>query len=92
MMGNIVVSFLIAAIISLFLEIPIASLLVSRSIVSTKHPVKPLLGKRLPVDDKNDELTMYSINDSSTDFRLQNNNNTLSHPNHNEFVKENYKF
>lgn len=91
-MGNIVISFIISAIISLTLEIPIASLLVSRSIVSTEHPVKPLLGKRLPVEEKNEDLNMYSISDSTTDFRLQNNNNLTGHPNHNEFVKENYKF
>ena len=93
MIGNIVVSFLISALIALFLEIPIASLLVSRSIVSNKHPIKPLLGKMLPVEEKMDELNMYSISDASTDFRIQNNNNSLAHPNHNgEFVKENYKF
>lgn len=91
LMGNIVMSFIISALISLFLEIPIASLLVSRSIVA-KHPVKPLLGKRLPVEEKQDDLNMYSISDSSTDFRIHNNNNNLSHPNHNEFTKENYKF
>lgn len=90
MIGNISVSFILSAIISLLLEIPIASLLVSRSTISTNHPIKPLLGKRLPIEDKNDELNMYSMNETS-DFRMQN-NNTLSHPNHNEFVKENYKF
>lgn len=93
MMGNITISFILAGVISLFLEIPISSLLMSRSIVSTKHPVKPLLGRKLPTtDEKNDDFNMYSVSDVSTDFRMQNNNNVMSHPNHNEFVKENYKF
>jgi len=91
MFGNIVASFILAFVISLFLEIPIASLLVSRSIVSSEHPVKPLLGKKIPVEEVS-ELNMYSINDSSADFRMQNNNNNITHPNHNEFMKENYKF
>jgi hypothetical protein len=91
--GNVSVSYILAAILALLLEIPLCSLLISRYIVSTSHPVRPLLARHLlKHQDKSPSSSLYPLGGQLADtdagahfasFKYNGGFPATTHPNHN---------